>query len=121
MLFNRLGSKYLCERALYQPLKRVMKKKLDSTVRRFFKNYGLVDLEMGEKFPLIKKVEEPWMAPDGLWLKAVLCQSSGVHSITVELNRLNVVNANACGAAAEEETDGDSIHEQSLCLGSLRY
>jgi len=56
VLLNRLGSKLLAENVFYGPIRKILKKKLRSRIGTLFKNYGLVALDVGQTFPIIKKI-----------------------------------------------------------------
>jgi hypothetical protein len=56
ILLNRLGSKWLAENVFYGPLKKILKSKLRTFTRGLVKNYGLVALDVGQTFPIIKKM-----------------------------------------------------------------
>ena len=57
---------------------------------KIFKNLGLKDIDLGERYPLIKKMSKPWHNERGLWAQVVICETGDKLSITVEANSLNI-------------------------------
>jgi len=90
VLINRLGAKFLTEEIIYNPLKNILTKRLRRRFGGFLKNIGVKDIDLGERYPLIKKVSKPWMNERGIWARLVISQTDEARSFTVEANQLKL-------------------------------
>ena len=66
-----------------------------SLIRRFgqiFKSLGLKNNDLGDRYPMVKKMGKPWYNERGLWAKVVIWETIDKHSIMVEANSLNLMS-----------------------------
>ena len=64
-------------------------------IRRFgqiFKSLGLKNIDLGDRYPMVKKMGKPWYNERGLWAKVVIWETIDKHSIMVEANSLNLMS-----------------------------
>jgi len=84
VMINKLGWGFLTEEVIFQPLQNILRRKLKKKFGQFFKNLGLKNVELGDTYPLVKKLGKPWYNHRGMWAKVVICKNSCPHSITLE-------------------------------------
>jgi hypothetical protein len=64
ILLNRIGSKMLAENVFYGPIRKILKRKLRSLIGAWVTNYGMVALDVGQTFPIIKKIGTATVSED---------------------------------------------------------
>ena len=103
MLATRLGARFLTKQMIFNPIKRIFKKKLVSKMGRLLKNLSLSGFQLG-KLPLVTKVLTPSMDERGLWLQLTITAGCGA-SITMEANSLNLPSVDMVESEVEQESD----------------
>ena len=103
LLINRFGARFLTEEMIFDPIQKILRSKLISRFGQIFKNLGLKNIDLGDRYPMVKKMGKPWYNERGLWAKVVICETIDKRSITVEANSLNIHNSPNNSSSSEEE------------------
>jgi len=103
VLVNRLGANFLTQEIIYNPIQKILTAKLVNKFGYIFKTLGVKNVDLGERYPLVKRVSKPWHNERGLWAKVVISESNVVRSITVEANQLNIPSYSPVNSSCSEE------------------
>lgn len=103
LLINRFCARFLTEEMIFDPIQKILRSKLIRRFGQIFKNLGLKNIDLGDRYPMVKKMGKPWYNERGLWAKVVICETIDKRSITVEANSLNIHNSPNSSSTSDEE------------------
>ena len=72
--------------------RRLFRSKLIRRFGQIFKSLGLKNIDLGDRYPMVKKMGKPWYNERGLWAMVVILETIDKRSIMVEANSLNLMS-----------------------------
>lgn len=108
VLITRLGARPLVHQIVFNPVKKIFKKKLANKFSKLLKNLRLRDFNLGERFPVVKKISAPRVDERGVWPELDICCGAAC-SITIEANGVKLPHLGDTETEEDSsETDADS-------------